>query len=604
MKLLTSSLRNKLILFLVIAIVLPMVTSIGISYFYTRESMKNEFIRENSNTVYQGKINLSEYLEQMNQISLSAYNNLQEKNSLYNIVADGRGDYQTEKQLYNALNSIASANKDILQVYLHRKKTNDSFLIIDGFFKRAEGIDILGGRFPLPDNRYDPYFEFAHTAHNYGMNDFPYAPSDTVFTLHRPIYRAPLKEWIGTLSIDFKLNALANLSDLLYIKGSEEIYMMDMNGMVIYSSEEELIGTTLEDSWTLHLKSMTSPSGHFDWSSQTFKGTTIYETIGMFNTKWLLAKRIPNDVMYRNAEQFVRINALVIALSLVVIVAAAVYISFKLTLPIKQLIASVKKIKLRNLKLDIDSKSTDEIGLLADTIQNMVGTIDSLITKEYRLEIANKDNQLKALQAQINPHFIYNTLQSIGSIALQNNVLRIYDLTSSLGKMMRYNMNTNETIVPLSKEIEHITAYLELQKQRFKQQLTSHMTIDERAKDIQIPKMILQPIIENYFKHGFDQQIGVGEIWIHIEQIDASMLRINVQDNGKGVETSRLQQLQQQLLEGNEQPSHQESIGLFNVLSRLKLYFHPEATIGIANREPNGFSVTLWIPLQEERQPE
>jgi len=597
-KLVTGSLRGKLIVFLLLAIVVPMSASILISYFYTRESLKQEFIRENSHTVYQGKVNLAEYLELMNHISLTVYSNLQERDSLYNIVADGRTTFETDKDLYSALNSISAAHKDIMQVYLHMKKNNDSYLIIDGFLKRSPGAP--GPELEWPENKVDPLVEPPHPAGNYGMRGAPVAPKSRVLTLHRPIYKAPLKEMIGSVSIDFDLRSIANISDLLYTRGSEDIYLLNEDMTVVYASLPELVGSTLSDDWSNHLRQRSSPAGHFEWDSSDFRGITIYETVDVFGARWTLAKRIPNEALYHSAAQLFRINASVILLSLVVVLAATLYISFKLTLPIKQLIASVKMIKVRKMKLDIDATGTDEIGLLARAIKNMVGTIDHLITTEYRLELANKDNQLKALQAQINPHFIYNALQSIGSIALQNNVPRIYDLTSSLGKMMRYTMNTSESVVPLSKEIEHITAYLDLQKQRFKQHLIIHLEIDEHANDIQLPKMTLQPLVENYFKHGFEQQHGAGEMWIRVEKTDDAVT-ICVEDNGKGIEEERLREIRERLRTDRQLPgSNAGSIGLLNVLSRLQLYYHQDANIDIENREPRGLIVTLTIPIREE----
>nr|WP_249316520.1 histidine kinase [Bacillus sp. FJAT-50079] len=308
---------------------------------------------------------------------------------------------------------------------------------------------------------------------------------------------------------------------------------------------------------------------------------------------------MPNQVLYKNANQLVLINALVISVSLIIVIIATIFISLRLTSPIKELIKSIKEIKQKDMKLDINTNSTDEVGILAQTIKNMVGTIDTLFMKEYRLEIANKDNQLKALQAQINPHFIYNTLQSIGTIALQNDVPRIYDLTTSFGKMMRYNMNTSEPIVPLAKEIDHIKDYLELQKQRFKQNLIYHINLENELKDLLIPKMILQPLVENYFKHGFKQDVYPGEIWINIENQNAKLLIITVEDNGIGMDSRKLQSVQQ-MLKDPQTIGKSESIGLHNVLSRIQLYFHEQAQIEISNRNPNGFKIVLSVPLRKE----
>src|SRR5690606_23950938 len=143
------------------------------------------------------------------------------------------------------------------------------------------------------------------------------------------------------------------------------------------------------------------------------------------------------------------------------------YISYHITKPIKRLIQSIHTMQGGNLQTEIPINSRDEIGVLARRFRQLMNQINHLVLREYRLEIANKTNQLKALQAQVNPHFLNNALQSIGTLALKHKDREVYALISSLGKLMRYNMNAEETIVPLKKEIEHVAAYLELQKQRF-----------------------------------------------------------------------------------------------------------------------------------------
>ncbi|TCN26293.1 sensor histidine kinase [Mesobacillus foraminis] len=600
-KFIQGSISNKLIVFLLIAIILPMVISIFISYMYTRESLKKDFIRENLHTVHQGKSSIQDYLEQINHISLSIYRDIQEPDSLYQLISAKSRTYLMEKEIFKNLDSISKESKDILQVYLHSHRSQQSYLTIDGFPKRNQEPNPEMQLKDFPDNKVAPFIESTHTAQNYGMVDFPYAPKDKVITIHRPIYKVPLKEYLGYLSIDIKLDSIKAMSRLLYSKNSEDIYLIDQQNKVMYSSQEGMIGSKFNGDWVDRLRSKKKSTGSFESDTQQFKGLTIYDTVNYQGQKWVLAKRIPNNVLYKNVNQLVLINSLVILVSLFIVIIATLYISLKLTSPIKELINSIKNIKLKDLKLDINTKSTDEIGILAQTIKNMVGTIDNLIMKEYRLELANKDNQLKALQAQINPHFIYNTLQSIGAIALQNNVPKIYDLTSSLGKMMRYNMNTSQSIVELSKEVDQIRAYLELQQQRFKQKLVYKIEIDEKAETLSIPKMILQPLVENYFKHGFEQNERPGEMWISITRPNPDLLLIMVEDNGKGIDTERLRFVQQKLKDSETYgTTPDQSIGLSNVISRIKLYFHEQAQIEIANRDPHGLKITLRIPLRKE----
>jgi two-component system sensor histidine kinase YesM len=120
----------------------------------------------------------------------------------------------------------------------------------------------------------------------------------------------------------------------------------------------------------------------------------------------------------------------------------------------------------------------------------MIGKINHLINREYKLELENKTNQLKALQSQLNPHFLYNALQSIGTLALKKNVPQVYSLVTHLSKIMRYGMNMDEDMVPLTKEIDYIKAFLLLQKERFGDQFEYSLQFDKEDLTIRVPKMI------------------------------------------------------------------------------------------------------------------
>jgi two-component system sensor histidine kinase YesM len=596
-----TSIRSRLITFLLIAIIPPIVASIIISYQYTKHSLRNDAIRENSNIIFQGKTNITSYINQMNNISLYSYNNIQNDNSLYNVLENGYDDLPTDKNVYTALHMIEQSAHEIEQVYLHSIKSDHSYLIIGGFLKHGQGDSGLQNHFIPPVNKVDPYIEASHPAQNYGMYNFPFSPTNSVISIHRYLYRVPLKDKIGILSIDFRLDSIQNIVDLLYAKGNEEAYLINQDGSVIYASQPILIGRQLQDGWINHIKSLKADKGYFDWNETNFNGITLYEKIPIYDQSWFLVKRIPNSFLYKNALQLIRMNSLVIIFFLIVVIAATLYISFKFTLPITKLTQSIKNMKIRHLKLDIDSTTTDEIGLLAKTVKNMVETIDNLVMQELRLEISNKDNQLKALQAQINPHFIYNTLQSIGAVALQNNVPRIYSLTSSLGDMMRYNMNTYESVVPLSKELKHIQAYFELQKQRFKQKIDIQVEVDSHLADVQVPKMILQPIVENCFKHGFEKSAETGVLKLSVKQTDDHFIKISILDNGLGITPERLDQIQDQLSKPFLYPSNgEESIGLINVVSRVQLFFNHQAKFEIYNQQPHGFAFIYWLPLIQE----
>lgn len=594
-----NSIRGRLMTFLVITILVPITCSIIISFQYTKNALKKDTIRENIKMMSQGKTNINSYLDMINNVSLQAYNNLQESRSLYGYLSSPQ-TYVSDKDIYFVLNNILQSSQGVQQIFLQSDHLPSDFLLTGGMLKRAPRNEaVLTEHLLVPKNKTEPYVEPAHLLHDYGTKGYPYSPRIPVLTVHRPIYSAPLQRELGILSIDFNLETITNLLDMFYEDGNEEFYFMGNNDQVVYSSKTQLVGSRLNEQWLSRIQRSPVSEGYWEWKRDGFRGIILFDKFNKFNQEWILVKRIPDTYLYENAKRTLLINSLVLSLFLVVVLIAAMFISVKLTNPIKELTKSIRKINLQKLNLQIDQKGTDEIGVLAGTIQSMVSTIDNLFMKELRLEIANKDNQLRALQAQINPHFIYNALQSIGAEALENDVPLIYSLATSLGKMMRYNMNTHDSVVILQREVQHIEAYIEIQQQRFKDKLRYDLHTDPAALRIHLPKMILQPIVENCFKHGFNDQSKVFEVTITIGKTNPTEVIILIADNGAGMPMERINEMNRFMKEAND-CAISERIGLFNVFTRLQLFFSGEAKMRLMPRHPVGLFVEIRIPCRLE----
>ncbi|MDF2958763.1 MAG: integral rane sensor signal transduction histidine kinase [Paenibacillus sp.] len=588
-----NSFRNKLIVFLLAATIIPISTSIVITYYFTKETVSNETVQSNSNLIYQAKTNLMNYLKIIEQNSLSVYNDTQ----LYTIIENGDSDYLSNNEIFRGLQTITNSVKEIKQTYLYMAKSDRSFLISGRNPLRNEGP---GPKFQPEMGNADVVMQPTHWNHDYKTGSLFYLPPTTVITMHRAILNSLTQEKLGFLSIDIGIEVIRSICEQLYIQGQDELYIIDNNGAVIYSTNQEEWGQILQDPWVDHLLSIPDTAGSFEWKSKQFDGIHIYDRMSTPYMEWTLVKRIPYEHLYKNARDLTKINSLIFIMFMVVVISATLYISFRFTSPIKNLLGYISKIQTGNMQVDIQVTSSDEIGILARRFRLMMQTINNLIEREYKLDIANKTNQLKALQAQINPHFLYNSLQSIGTLALQHQAPKIYSLISSLAKMMRYSMNTNETLVPLRQEIDHLKSYLELQMQRFENELDVSIQVSAQTLDIPIPKMILQPLVENYFKHGFDPRERKGELLITGLITENDVLRLAVEDNGKGIGPDQLLNLQKQLkLHPDESGEQSGSIGLINVYLRLQLYFQG-ASMKLEPCYPTGIRVTLEIPLEQQ----
>lgn len=599
------SIRNRLMALILLAAVIPAGVSVMFSYLYTKQSVTEQAVEQNRKLLTLGAANLDNYFQGINQRALSVYSGINVQSSFYTSILSvknpntlPKGTVQPDNrnivstQLYN----LFLADRNIFQIHLYVRANKQSNTLLQGQFRREYNPRYTP--LPNPSGSVRPFVEATHMDHQYGIKSgFPNykAGATPVFSAHYPIFRTPSDEVIADLSIDFKLSELADIAKSMYNSDIERLYIADERGNVLYASGGDWIGKPIEAGWSKLPQG--KESGHFSWNNKEFKGIIMYKHMDSKIFKGNIIKLVPYEDLYSDARTISRINTGIGVLFLIIAGIAGVLISIGFTRPIKQLISYTQKVQIGQLDASVDSVSEDEFGLLARKITDMTRTINDLILQEYRLEIANKTNQLKVLQAQVNPHFLYNALQSIATLSLRYNAPKIYDLIYSLGSMMRYSMTMGETQATLQSEIEHMENYVILQRERFgEENLRMDVDVDECARAVIVPKMILQPLVENIFKHGFQDGIKDGVISI-TGKLEEECLVITVRDNGRGITGERLNEVRSSL--ERMEPGEYDGIGLRNVLSRLRLQISERSQLLLQGGE-GGAEVVLIIPLEDE----
>ncbi|MCA1320442.1 sensor histidine kinase [Bacillus tianshenii] len=584
-----KSIRNKLIVLLLLITILPFGTSIIITYYHTKEAFKDLVVQENSNLLYQGKINLETYLEELNSLTLSLYNNPDFIN--YMRSPDKEDNYMTLGIVKNVLQTILYAEDNIRRVHISFAEEKRSITAS----KRSTVVFSTRLNSRMYEDAYksaqlNPYNMFIDTTEaQQGRN---------VLYLHRVLRNVPSDEVLAFITIEVSTERVLELSENLYNKETEEFFILSSTGELIYSSNAEVFAKQAEQKWIDAVMESDKERGTMEWENDSFHGMMMYEQTPAAVGGWILVKRVPDTTLYENAFTVTKINILFGVLGLSLVILATLFVSFKITSPIRVLLQNIQQVKEGNMKVQFESLGHDEIGILGSRFKQMMERIDHLINREYKLEIENKNNQLKVLQSQLNPHFLYNALQSIGTVALKNNVPQIYTLVTHLSKIMRYGMNMEEDMVPLKKEINYLKAYLLLQKERFGDHLDYRIDVGEAALQVQVPKMILQPIIENYFKHGFDIRDGVGRITVE-GKVEEGMLILEVVDNGVGVTDERLQEIYRHFQAGKREAKEEvTNIGLKNIYARLQLYYEGAASMKLSNHHAGGLAVKLVLPLE------
>jgi two-component system sensor histidine kinase YesM len=601
-----NNIRTKLILFLLLPTLICIMATMFISYSYTTQSLRTRAVDENKNLLYQGSKNLNSLIQEINRLSLSVYSD----SDFYRLLETGYDDLSSDIAIYNSLSYISTSQPSISQVYLYGVKDSKATLITDNTTPKR-----WLGNAPYKESRLTGSSPVAvqstHISNAYGLNTplVQFVP-EPVFTLHRRIERIPSSDALGYLSIDVRLTALADIVDQLYEQDQENIYLVDSDGTLVYSQDEATLGKPLNASWyNKQIAPSVETQGYFEEGGAVF----IYQKIQSAGLNWTLVKQIPVSYLFREAKEAAGINILLLFVLMSMIIALTVFISIRITAPIKQLTRYMNQVQTGNLEIDIRPAGRDEIGVLTEHFRSMMDTINNLILREYRLELSNKTNELRALQAQINPHFLNNTLQIIGTLALEMKVPQIYALLSALAKMMRYSMYNDEKIVTIQNELDHVKAYMELQKERFENKFSFRYDMEASLLNTLMPKMILQPIVENYFKHGFNLSRTDGFVEITAARLESGRMEILIQNNGNAIPLARLEKLRQELRQPDVNVlnnSHNDSrrdapgagIGLGNVLARLRLLCGDDAMLTVDNLPAGGVMVRLEIEILTESE--
>ncbi len=248
-----------------------------------------------------------------------------------------------------------------------------------------------------------------------------------------------------------------------------------------------------------------------------------------------------------------------------------------------------------NLTARVPETPVEELQDLTQSLNTMAGRLQDLIDENRREQENLKKSELRALQAQINPHFLYNTLDAIVWLAEAGQSREVIHITRALSDFFRISLSQGKDWIPLSEEIKHLTGYLTIQKIRYRDILDYEIEIPENLYHVQVLKLLLQPLVENAIYHGVKHRRGRG--MIHVKGcIDGEELVLMVQDNGAGMTPERLAEVR----EGLKQDSGQSAgYGLFNVNKRIQLYYNQPTGVEIESEERTGTTVSIRVPVRD-----
>jgi two-component system sensor histidine kinase YesM len=418
-----------------------------------------------------------------------------------------------------------------------------------------------------------------------------FSSKDYIFSVVRLIHPLTNMDDIsGVLFIDVLESSMYSIISTITQHTNGKAYIVDQSGHIISAGDKNQIGTPFiePDRWN---EVSSTPEGFTTVKIGETDMVVVHKEIPI--TGWHLVNIIPENMLQKSISRYYIATNFTTTVFVVIIVLLS--ISSIYAIISGKIISRIRKINLAMKLHDREywgghTQVKNGIGKIELSIHQMAHTIQNLTKESYEAKLRVKEAQLKVLQAQINPHFLYNTLDTLKWLVLRKQTDQISGLIDALAEYYRRSLNKGEEIVTLSHELKLIDVYLDIQQLRTDQAFHYELSMDESVAGCKIPKLIIQPIIENALQHGIWQRANrTGSIYLQVSS-ENGRLTISVTDNGIGMADLKVEQIMGGL-------SKEGNYGLYNVNERIRLFFGEEYGIDIQSEVGQGTKVTLHLAV-------
>ncbi|OCT15495.1 hypothetical protein A8709_15580 [Paenibacillus pectinilyticus] len=581
--------RKKIIIVFLPIVVLPLLVIVFTSNYIFSQS-----------TIQKTKVNISGESSIIVTRIQSIYNNgetsarvlIKNINNIYHeLNVDSTTSFNSVKlrnQLLNEFDFNLRAFKDIESIVFI--DAHDNFFVSDNRLENNAKLALQSDMVKLlkqdgiPNNEW-----FPMQTRNYLVIDEK-AP---VLTIGKRVVDIDTGLTLGSLILNIKESTISGIFPNVAMKGEEGYYIADSKGLIVSTKVASNLLHPIGDE---HLRS---------WLESGTDGASI--NLKMNQSPYLIMqKRIPelNWVLYKqmlvnNLNKETYTNSITIFIVGVLCILIALIGSFMLSRhiakPIIGLTKVAKHIREGNLHITSSIQTVDEIGILAKTFNDMIGTINELLLKVTLEQKKKREYEFALMQAQIKPHFFYNALDLIFVLCERGKTELAADTTKALADFYRVSLSQGKEIITIAEELKNAEDYLFIQKTRYSDILDFHIEIDEEIKPYTIMKLAIQPLIENAIYHGLKPKLSRGQVTIR-GTLKKDHIILKVIDNGIGLTPDKLQQIEDHM----NALSPMKSFGLKSVNERMKLYFGERYGIEIQSTPDVGTEITLMIPMQKE----
>jgi len=582
---------RKKILFTCLMILIPALAVPAISFYVTTTNTMEEMMTQNmwdlTESVNQ---NIESYVDDVEKLTNAPYYSMETQQTLLSLKYKvGLQRTEAEAKLFNTIDVLLGLRRDIIGLYIFDDTNNRYYKTSLGdvtpFYSFVDQpwfskIKALGGERLMITTRKADHFVSPNPKY--------------VFSIGRSIISKETNEAIGLILVDLDLQVIRDRLTGLKKKRNTEFYIVDMDGRLVYSYDESSLGEPFErpelmlEGGVNEGTRVMNIDGHRQLVTFSYSQRVGWQYITVTDLEPLLQ---PNENAIMNN---IVISTLVLLILLSIV---SLFVSSSMTNPIKRLQRAMLKMGEERFYQVRGIETRDEIGSLVRSYNEMIGKINDLINTVYKAGMKEKEAQLNALQAQINPHFLYNTLNSIGCMAEVKGVHEISVVCKAVSDLFRYSIKSGSDLVTLREELDSVGQYMTIQSFRYDNRIEAILNRDESLMAVKVMKLSLQPIVENAVYHGLEPRRGKGIVIINME-LDKDCLLLSVFDNGIGISEEKLQSLRRSLVHGRTADPQAKAggIGLLNVHERLRLYYGERYGVAIDSQEGAGTSVQLRLP--------
>lgn len=563
---------------------------LGVALMLRFSSSSNAMAAESSQRVLaQVNLNLDSYLRNMMRVSDTVY---------YRVIKNM--DLQREdmaRELRDALDLLYAKDREVLV----------SLAVFDGSGSLVSATPLSELKNSVTPSR-ESWFTTAmerienlhfSTPHVQNLFDDPDSQYHWVVSLsrHVELSRGGVMQ-SGVLLVDMSFSGIERIcKEVSLSNGQGYLYLIDGSGEIIYHPRQQLIYAGLQEENNLTAAAYSDGTHRERFQSQRRQVTV--KTVGY--TGWKLVGVVPVETLRDNYSQLLLFAMFVVIFSIFLLVFVNLRLSEWITAPMKKLELAVRELEKGAESVDFDVDGPYEVEHLSRSVQSMVSTMRHLMEDILRQEEEKRRSELDVLQSQINPHFLYNTLDSVVWMTENGRTQEAVAMLTALARFFRISLSKGSSIIPIGDELEHARNYLAIQKIRYKNKFFADISVEQGVERLYTVKLIIQPILENAIYHGMEYADGDGEIHIRAFR-EGEIMVIEVEDNGPGMPEQVVEQLLNPGISVSAARPGGTGIGLRNVHQRIQLTFGAAYGLTIRSEPDRGTVVRICLPSLGENE--